>query len=267
MTRQQLAHLLRRACAVVGDVDVLVLGSQSILGSFDENELPPQATASQEADIAFVNDPARDKADHVDVAIGEMSDFHRSNGVYAEGVHIDTAILPNGWRDRLVSWTVESSRPAKPRFLEPHDLAVAKLAAGREKDKAFVAALIRSGLLDVGVIQARVLLLPEETDPRIGQRIAGLAELLRCGQPLLPSTCRRSPALHAAGCRGCSTCWSSGKCCDVQQACHRYSAWVNCPPSSRPVPGIRSLMLGQQGPGGLGGAWARRERWSASSAR
>lgn len=83
MTRQQLAHLLRRACAVVGDVDVLVLGSQSILGSFDENELPPQATASQEADIAFVNDPARDKADHVDVAIGEMSDFHRSNGVYA----------------------------------------------------------------------------------------------------------------------------------------------------------------------------------------
>lgn len=167
MTRQQLAHLLRRACAVVGDVDVLVLGSQSILGSFDENELPPQATASQEADIAFVNDPARDKADHVDVAIGEMSDFHRSNGVYAEGVHIDTAILPNGWRDRLVSWTVESSRPAKPRFLEPHDLAVAKLAAGREKDKAFVAALIRSGLLDVGVIQARVLLLPEETDPRI----------------------------------------------------------------------------------------------------
>lgn len=172
MTRQQLAHLLRRACAVVGDVDVLVLGSQSILGSFDENELPPQATASQEADIAFVNDPARDKADHVDVAIGEMSDFHRSNGVYAEGVHIDTAILPNGWRNRLVSWTVESSRPAKPRFLEPHDLAVAKLAAGREKDKAFVAALIRSGLLDVGVIQARVLLLPEETDPRIGQRIA-----------------------------------------------------------------------------------------------
>lgn len=110
MTRQQLAHLLRRACAVVGDVDVLVLGSQSILGSFDENELPPQATASQEADIAFVNDPARDKADHVDVAIGEMSDFHRSNGVYAEGVHIDTAILPNGWRDRLVSWSNPRAR-------------------------------------------------------------------------------------------------------------------------------------------------------------
>lgn len=197
MTRQQLAHLLRRACAVVGDVDVLVLGSQSILGSFDENELPPQATASQEADIAFVNDPARDKADHVDVAIGEMSDFHRSNGVYAEGVHIDTAILPNGWRDRLVSWTVESSRPAKPRFLEPHDLAVAKLAAGREKDKAFVAALIRSGLLDVGVIQARVLLLPEENRPAYRSTHCGLAELLRCGQPLLLAPVA-PPALHAA---------------------------------------------------------------------
>lgn len=192
MTRQQLAHLLRRACAVVGDVDVLVLGSQSILGSFDENELPPQATASQEADIAFVNDPARDKADHVDVAIGEMSDFHRSNGVYAEGVHIDTAILPNGWRDRLVSWTVESSRPAKPRFLEPHDLAVAKLAAGREKGRPHPKRPARRGC-DPGSGFAAA----GGNRPAYRSTHCGLAELLRCGQPLLLAPVA-PPALHAA---------------------------------------------------------------------
>lgn len=51
MNRQQLAHLLRSACAIANDADLLVLGSQSILGSFDEDELPPEATASQEADM------------------------------------------------------------------------------------------------------------------------------------------------------------------------------------------------------------------------
>ena len=50
--------------------------------------------------------------------IGELSLFHELNGYYAEGVHIDTAILPTGWRDRLVSWDLASSEPAQPHFLE-----------------------------------------------------------------------------------------------------------------------------------------------------
>jgi hypothetical protein len=65
VNRQQLAHVLRAACTVASDPNVLVLGSQSILGSFDEDELPPEATASIEADIAFLNDPDRHKADRV----------------------------------------------------------------------------------------------------------------------------------------------------------------------------------------------------------
>jgi hypothetical protein len=171
VNRQQLAHVLRAACAVANDPNVLVLGSQSILGSFEETELPAEATASIEADIAFLNDPDRQKADRVDGAIGELSAFHDTNGVYAEGVHIATAILPVGWQERLVGWDLRSSEPASPRFLDPHDLAVAKLAAGRGKDLDFVSALIRGGLLDVTVIRRRAALLPAETDARIGQRI------------------------------------------------------------------------------------------------
>jgi hypothetical protein len=171
VNRQQLAHLLRSACVVAHDVDVLVLGSQSILGSFDEEDLPPQATASQGADIAFFDDPRRDKADEVEGAIGEMSTFHEENGVYAEGVHIEVAVLPDGWKDRLVSWDLQSSKPARPHFLDPHDLAISKLVAGRPKDYDFVLALIRSGLLDGGVIRERASMLASETDPRVGRRI------------------------------------------------------------------------------------------------
>jgi hypothetical protein len=168
VNREQLAHVLRAACTVAHDPNVLVLGSQSILGSFDEDELPPEATASIEADIAFLDDTDRQKADRVDGAIGELSAFHDTNGVYAEGVHVETAILPVGWENRLVGWDLESSHPASPRFLDPHDVAAAKLAAGRAKDKDFVSALIRVGLLDVAVIRRRASLLPAESDPRIG---------------------------------------------------------------------------------------------------
>lgn len=173
MNRHQLAHLLRSACAITQDEDVLVLGSQSILGSYDEDDLPPEATASQEADLAFLDDPERFKADQVEAIIGEMSAFHDANGVYAEGIHVTTAVLPDGWRDRLVGWDLQSSRPAKPHFLEPHDLAVAKLAASRDKDRAFVAALIKSGMLDVPTIRQRAYLLPTNVDSRVHDAVHG----------------------------------------------------------------------------------------------
>ncbi|PWH05344.1 hypothetical protein DEO23_12175 [Brachybacterium endophyticum] len=166
MKRLELAHLLRAACDIAGDREVLVIGSQSILGAFDEDDLPPAATASIEADIAFLEDPDRTKADDVEAIIGEMSSFHQMNGIYAEGVHIETALyLPPGWRERLVSWPLQSSDPAEPRFLEPHDLAVAKLGAHRPKDLEFVDALLQARMLVLEELRSRAALLPDEHAP------------------------------------------------------------------------------------------------------
>lgn len=174
MNRQELAHILRAACRITGDQNVLVIGSQSILGTFDEDDLPALATASMEADIAFLNDPDRTKADDVEGAIGEMSSFHQMYGMYAEGVHVTTAVyLPSGWRDRLVGWPLRSSEPADPHFLEPHDLAIAKLGATREKDREFVDALIRERLLDIRVLQDRCALLGDK-HAAVRKRISSL---------------------------------------------------------------------------------------------
>ncbi|MDN5757516.1 MAG: hypothetical protein L0H59_03140 [Tomitella sp.] len=162
MNRQQLAHILRASCDIVGDKNILVIGSQSLLGAYDEDDLPPEATASIEADIVFLDDLDRRKADAVEGAIGEFSSFQATNGIYAEGVHIETAILPEGWRARLIGWPISSSDTADPRFLEPHDLAGSKLAAGRDKDKAFVSALIEHGLLDVRTLIERNELLSDD---------------------------------------------------------------------------------------------------------
>lgn len=52
MKREQLAHVVRAAATIVGDGDIVILGSQSILATYDESRLPVEATMSVEADLA-----------------------------------------------------------------------------------------------------------------------------------------------------------------------------------------------------------------------
>ena len=86
MNREQLAHVLRVAASITGDGDIVVLGSQSILGTFSDARLPEEATMSVEADLAWRHDPDAAKADLVDGAIGEGSQFHSEWGYYAQAL-------------------------------------------------------------------------------------------------------------------------------------------------------------------------------------
>ncbi len=156
MTREQLEHILRASSAIAGEPDVLVIGSQSMLGSFTEDDLPPEATSSMEADIAFFDDPADAKADQVDGAIGELSMFHETFGYYAQGVSVSTAVLPDGWQDRVVALATPGTAPGRGLCLDPHDCVISKLVAGREKDLSFAAALVREWLIDPGILAIRI---------------------------------------------------------------------------------------------------------------
>lgn len=160
MKREDLAHILRAASKIVDDPDVVIIGSQSILGSYDEDDLPAEAVGSVEADVAFWDDEANDKSDMVDMHLGEESHFHVTNGYYAQGVSITTAKLPEGYRERMVRWENHSSQPGRAWCLEPHDLAASKLAAWREKDREFVGALIDFGLIKCAVLRERIETLP-----------------------------------------------------------------------------------------------------------
>lgn len=161
MRREQLEHVLRAASTIVGEPEMLVIGSQSILGSVAEGDLPGEATASIEVDIAFLDDADEAKSDLIDGAIGELSPFHDTYGYYAQGVSVSTAVLPRGWRDRLVTVETAATAPGRGRCLEPHDLVVSKLIAGREKDFTFAAALIREKLVDTSILAARIEDLPD----------------------------------------------------------------------------------------------------------
>jgi len=154
--RKQLEHVARAAGSIVGVDRILVIGSQSILGSYDEDHLPPEATVSNEADIAFFDDPDGDRATLLDGSIGEASPFEQAFGYYAQGVSMATAVLPIGWRGRLVSLHNANTGGVTAWCLDIHDLWVAKIAAGRSNDVAFCEALLRDGLVDVATLQERL---------------------------------------------------------------------------------------------------------------
>ena len=152
MTRSQLEHIVRAAAANADTDDIVVIGSQAILGSFPD--APDELLESMEADV-FPRDRPADSI-LIDGGIGELSPFHETFGYYAHGVGEDTATLPPGWRERLVPLRNDNTRGATGWCLEVHDLAVSKLVAGREKDLAYLAALFRHGLAQPETVRARL---------------------------------------------------------------------------------------------------------------
>ncbi len=143
MTREELEHAIRAACDVSGEDEVYVFGSQAILGQYPNAH--PDLTMSAEADIAPINN--EDNSDLIDGALGADSRFHETNGFYVQGVSIGTAIVSKGWEKRCIKVASPATNGKVGRCLEGHDLALAKLAAYRDKDKEFVRVLLREKLV------------------------------------------------------------------------------------------------------------------------
>lgn len=174
MRRDQLEHAIRAACQIIQHREVIIVGSQAILGTYGEDELPETATMSIEVDvlpIADTNEETARLADLIEGAAGEWSPFEQAHGFSIDGVDLSTATLPQGWRARLVKVQNANTAPPSghPRFtgwcLDKHDLCVAKLCAFREKDRNFVAALLDGGLVEAGVLRERLETVPDPHGP------------------------------------------------------------------------------------------------------
>ena len=161
MTRREFEHVVRAAGAILATDEILVLGSQAVHGATD-GPLPPEAERSVEVDIAVPGDVDGRRADLLDGSIGELSMFHETFGYYAQGVEEATAILPEGWRERLVRFETPDTNGIVAWCPEPHDLWVSKAIANRPKDIEFCAALLDSGLVDGAQLRDRLALVDED---------------------------------------------------------------------------------------------------------
>jgi hypothetical protein len=154
MKKREVDHVLRAAGRITGEKQFIIIGSQSLHGKYPD--LPDDLVRSFEVDLMALK--KADRTEWLEV-IGAYSSFHESFGYYADPVDQKTATLPKGWKGRLVNLPPGDTDGVRGLCLDPHDLAIAKYVAGREKDMIFTGELARRGL----VSQERLLSLLDQT--------------------------------------------------------------------------------------------------------
>jgi hypothetical protein len=170
MLRAALEHIIRAASTIADDDEIVVIGSQAVLGQFPN--APAELLVSNEADVYPKNHP--DRADLIDGSIGEGSPFHDTFGYYAQGVGPETAVLPAEWETRLVRVQNANTRGAAGLCLEIHDLCISKHVAGRDKDRRFTRAAAKAGLTRPEILRERLatMVLDERIRDLVLARIA-----------------------------------------------------------------------------------------------
>ncbi|MFT4637307.1 MAG: hypothetical protein ACI8T1_000616 [Verrucomicrobiales bacterium] len=144
MHRGQLEHLIRAACMIIDETEVVVDGSQAILvGVVPDSRILRQ---SMEADMLSLKDPTH--AELIDGAIGELSMFHETFGYYAHGIGLEALTLAEDGQDRLVVFDSGGTRGNRGLCLSVTDVMFSKLVAGRDKDRLYVREALRLKLVD-----------------------------------------------------------------------------------------------------------------------
>lgn len=164
MKKSQLDHLLRAAKDITGESRFIVIGSQSLHAKGIEVD---DLLASAEADLYI---PDHEQKTELLNNIGEGSRFHESFGYYADPVDERTAVLPRKWKGRLVNLPAGDTNGAKGLCLDPHDMAISKYIAGRDKDLQLLEALVGLGQLDKQTLLERLDETPADEPRRAAAR-------------------------------------------------------------------------------------------------
>ena len=153
-----LKHMAEVVRAMARPGRIIVIGSSSLFASFPEID-------SEDGPLAKTNDadlivlPFEEQVGvMLHDALGADEEFHQRHGYYADILRpIGLEELTPGWEERLVPL------PGMEDLvfcLHPNDMAVCKLRAGRPKDVALLAILIRKGLLDAAELRNHLWLTP-----------------------------------------------------------------------------------------------------------
>lgn len=181
MKKRQLDHILRAAGRITGEKQFVIIGSQALHGKFPD--LPDEIVRSAEVDLI-----AKQNSDRTEWlnAIGQDSPFHESFGYYADPMDEGTAMLPKGWKGRLINLPPGETEGVGGLCLDPHDLAISKYVAAREKDLAFNKALVARGIVSRKMLLDLVMKTPVDDATR--ERIrSNIDRDFAAGRPGKPS--------------------------------------------------------------------------------
>jgi hypothetical protein len=156
MTKSEFEKLLRLAGGIARDRDFFLIGSQALRGVCPS--IPRDFPQTLEADLYPRHHPQAWTL--LRSQLGRSSKFFRQHGYYLDCTDPVLATLPEGWMERLVPYRTARTGGITAWCLEPHDLFASKLAAGREKDRVFLRAMLRHKLAKASPAARRVEALP-----------------------------------------------------------------------------------------------------------
>ena len=122
--------------------------------------------------ISFRQEDDERLADQISFVLGEASPFDEEYGYHAQGVSFKTpTYAPRNWQFRTIDLRIDVY---VGRCMEPNDLVLSKLGAGREKDLDFAQAAARLNLIDQEILLERLKTVQtvEEHAGLIARRIA-----------------------------------------------------------------------------------------------
>lgn len=151
MTLDQVFELAAAARKLIPHPELVVIGSNSILGGMPAAQVPAQMSMSIDLDAYLKRDP--DRTGELAAMLGENSSYHLDKGVFLDVVSPRLLTAPDGWearmnkveRDGLTVW-----------FLEPVDAAISKLVRGEARDLRWVKGGLAAGILTIAQIRVRL---------------------------------------------------------------------------------------------------------------
>ena len=173
MHLRSLIHLLEAVQALVHPGSITVLGSSSLL-AFDAALGNPGEPLELSLDADLLLAPCTERmASILHEAVGEGSLFHKEFGVFADLLRPDIMeTLPAGWKER----TIPLPGFETARCLHITDLAMVKLALGRDKDMHLLRQLLSKKLLTLDALREHYTML-ELDEHRLFQIGVGLRQL------------------------------------------------------------------------------------------
>jgi hypothetical protein len=133
LRRPDIDNILRAAAVLSNHARFVVVGTGAVVITAKHIPAEMMMTAEIDLDADGITDPEL-ISDLIDATIGQGSMFHRTFHYYGDGVSPGTAIMPMDWRSRATEYDV-SGGGAVAICPGANDIAVAKLCAGREKDR------------------------------------------------------------------------------------------------------------------------------------
>ena len=161
MNRAKLDRLLKAAAHRSGQSRFVLVGSAAVLGR--GKNIPADMLQTNEIDIYAPDaDDIEAVTEDLQAYLGKDSAFAFINGNYVDGVTPKTAKMPTDWPSRTVEYAGIGCPGVIAIVPDLNDIAISKMLAWRDKDRTWLAAGTRAGMIDSATMHLRIDRVPEE---------------------------------------------------------------------------------------------------------